>query len=328
MIAIDPDALAEATLIGARRFGHDSGHTYRRRQLTAKQRRLVALLADGDAIGTDDLAKCFPDEWQRILATHPGRDAAQQAEALFENFADVARRINAYLLAGYRDSTLRNKMLTALGSQLLAIVISFADREMWTTCADDLKELTPILAPAQGSRRRAPARVEGSASDIAEEPASPSPGVACQPEPPLATTAPSQPSACPGPVSEPPATVLESSAPRPAGEIAAALLPTSALSPAAVNQGPPPPTTSAPPSSAPATTRSPAPHASESVMATVNPVTLRWTLHFPEGEIEADPRIGTVRSGSRMQWWAAEPLPEDPEALTADQLALLRKMVS
>jgi hypothetical protein len=57
-------------------------------------------------------------------------------------------------------------------------------------------------------------------------------------------------------------------------------------------------------------------------------VTLRWTLYLPEGEIEADPRLATVRSGSSIRPWNGAPLPEDPEALTAEQLALLRKMVS
>jgi hypothetical protein len=66
----------------------------------------------------------------------------------------------------------------------------------------------------------------------------------------------------------------------------------------------------------------------DTIAATVNPVTLRWILYLPEGEIEADPRLATVRSGSSIRPWQGEPLPEDPEALTAEQLALLRKMVS
>ena len=66
----------------------------------------------------------------------------------------------------------------------------------------------------------------------------------------------------------------------------------------------------------------------DTIAATVNPVTLRWTLYLPEGEIEADPRLATVRSGSSIRPWNGAPLPEDPEALTAEQLALLRKMVS
>jgi len=292
MRPIEPDALAKAALTGARRYGHNSGHTYSRRQLTAKQRKLIALLADGDAVGTDDLAKAFPDEWNSILAAHPERDQGLQRQALFENLADVASRINAYLLAGYKDPLLRAKMLPLLGGQLVAVATYFADREMGTVGAEELKDLIPVIAATEGNRRSTRARPTGENSRDTQDPKSP--------------PAPEVPN-------EPPPTVEEAA-------------PASQHDPQSIPQ-------QSPPSEQPAATPAPEPAiqaaepAPEVISATVNPITLRWTLHLPEGEIEADPRLRTIRAGTTIRRWPGEALPEDPENLTAQQLALLRSML-
>ena len=298
MRALEPDAFSEAVLIGAKRYGHESGHTYRRRQLTSKQRKLIALLADGDAVGTDDLAKAFPDEWNAILTAHPDRDPVQQRHALFENLAEVASRLNAYLLAGYKDTILRARMAALLGDQLAAIGTTFADREMWTVGASNLNELLPIMTVTQAYRKRA--------RSTAPVPPTPQP----HPEP------------GPRPVPDPPATPAPTAVPT--NDHVAESPPTRDPSPMAAHQETPHATPDPAPPMPPQAREAPP----DTIAATVNPVTLRWTLYLPEGEIEADPRLATVRSGSSIRPWQGEPLPEDPEALTAEQLALLRKMVS
>ncbi len=298
MKAVEPDALAEAILIGARRYGHDSGHTYRRRRLTTKQRKLIALLADGDAAGTDEFAKTFPDEWNSILKAHPDREPGQQREALFENFADVASRINAYLLAGYKDTVLRARMAALLGGQLVAIGASFADRELFTVGGQELKELLPAMTVTKSLRKRA-------------RPA----GAAAVPTAPQSEAAPSplpEPSVPQAPTGVPPAVDAA---------VNASTLDLAPTSPPSESASATPDPSPPPPQQTDETTAEP-------IAATVNPVTLRWTLFLPEGEIEADPRLGTVRLGSSIRNWYGDPLPEDPERLTAQQLALLRKMVS
>ena len=168
MRALEPDAFSEAVLIGAKRYGHESGHTYRRRQLTSKQRKLIALLADGDAAGTDELTKAFPDEWNAIITAHPDREMTLQHQALFENLADVVSRINAYLLAGYKDTILRARMAALLGDQLVAIGTTFADREMWTVGAPGhdsdpgLPQASPLNSPGPPDPT-APLRTGGTA---------------------------------------------------------------------------------------------------------------------------------------------------------------------
>ena len=297
MRALEPDAFSEAVLIGAKRYGHESGHTYRRRQLTSKQRTLVALLADGDAVGTEDLAKAFPNEWNAILTAHPDRDMTLQHQALFENLADIASRLNAYLLAGYKDTILRARMAALLGEQLVAVGTTFAEREMWTVGASELKELLPVMTVTQAYHKRARSTV------------------------PAPLTSPPDPEPEPPPVPDPPAPPAPTEVPTndhvPEGS------PTPDPSPMAAQQQTPRPTPDPAPPMSPQANEGPP----ETIAATVNPVTLRWILYLPEGEIEADPRLATVRSGSSIRPWHGEPLPEDPEALTAEQLALLRKMV-
>ena len=298
MRALEPDAFSEAVLIGAKRYGHESGHTYRRRQLTSKQRKLIVLLADGATVGTDDLAKAFPDEWNSILAAHPARETTLQHQALFENLADVVSRINAYLLAGYKDTILRARMAALLGAQLAAIGTTFADREMWTVGAGDLSELLPVMTVTQAYRKRARSTA----------PVPPTPPPHPEPEPP--------------PVPDPPTTPAPTEIPP--NDRVAESPPTQDPSQMAAHQETPRATPDPAPPMPPQAREAPP----DTIAATVNPVTLRWILYLPEGEIEADPRLATVRSGSSIRPWQGEPLPEDPEALTAEQLALLRKMVS
>jgi len=298
MRALEPDAFSEAVLIGAKRYGHESGHTYRRRQLTSKQRKLIALLADGDAAGTDELTKAFPDEWNAIITAHPDREMTLQHQALFENLADVVSRINAYLLAGYKDTILRARMAALLGDQLAAIGTTFADREMWTVGAGDLSELLPVMTVTQAYRKRARSTA----------PVPPTPQPHPEPEPP--------------PVQDPPTTPAPTEIPP--NDRVAESPPTQDPSQMAAHQETPRATPDPAPPMPPQAREAPP----DTIAATVNPVTLRWILYLPEGEIEADPRLATVRSGSSIRPWQGEPLPEDPEALTAEQLALLRKMVS
>lgn len=292
MNAIESEALAQATLIGARRHGHDSGQTYRRRRLTAKQMRLLALLADGDAVGAEDLASAFPKEWHSIVQGHPDRDLTANSQALFENLCDLASRINAYLLAGYRDSLLRAKMLPLLGGKLVAIASSFADLEMWTVGAETLHELLPVLAVTESHRKRTTTRTPR--PDASPENA------------PLPIPAPEVPheAAMPGASNVPSGLVLPPTSDRSEAAPAPPPSPTSAPEPEK-NQPPP-----------------------DVIPATVNLVTLRWTLQFPEGEVEADPRLATIRSGSQIRRWHGDDLPEDPEALTPAQVDQLRRMAS
>lgn len=153
------EMLLKAALVGARRLGTATGQVYQRRQLTAKQQKLLTLLADGDSVGLDDLVRVFKAEWDVICRAHPHRELSRNQAALFQNLADLAARLNAYLLAGFKDHPTRKRMLALLGDRLVAIQSSFERHELWLIEATDLADLAGTVpsgaASHPGQRNRA-----------------------------------------------------------------------------------------------------------------------------------------------------------------------------
>lgn len=163
MREVDLPKLADAVVAGARKHGQLSGHTYSRRQLTAKQRSLLSLLADGDGVGFSELAAAFPGEWDAIKRSHPGKRDRDNQRAFFQNIAEIGDRINAYLQAGYKDAAVRKTMVESLGGRFVGVGLSFEEREVFLFDAPDYETFNQTLqtfapAPPTGGHGRRRAR--------------------------------------------------------------------------------------------------------------------------------------------------------------------------
>lgn len=285
MIPIPATALANAVLMGAQRFARATRKTYTRRQVTTKQRALLALLSDGDGLGLEDLKGAFPQEWEAVSRAHPERQPNVNERAFFQNLADMAARLNAYLVAGYDDGPTRARMLSELGGRFVGFAYSYESCEISPLAEEDLEVLRSQVRPVEGNQH-APRRRQRTAAPLASNTES---AVATEPPVPPATTD-TDPQAPPAEVEPHPS--------------AAPPEPVSRVSPAEA-----PPTLLVQP---------------DPIDVLVNPVSGRWQLRLNGRALEVDPRLGLLCVDGRLRAWPGGSLPEDPLALSEDDVDILR----
>lgn len=302
MIPVDAAALQAAVLAGARRHARKTGKVYSRRHLTSKQRRLIGLLADGDGIGFEDLVAAFPEEWGSVAKAHPERTERVNRRSFFQNVADLAGRINSYLVAGYEETPLGGRLVSSLGERFVGLAVSYDMLEVTPVSTEDLDELRSQIHLIDGNehvprRRRsvtAPMPVDEPRSgpiEPAPEPSLPDPVTAPAPEPP-----------------SPPAPLVEiGPAPPPV---------------AGPSDEPVPPPVVAPADPAPL------PSTDERLEAQVDRVSGRWSLRIRGLPVDVDPRLGLLFQNGQLIRWPADPLPLDPEDATFQQVRLLLSLLS
>jgi hypothetical protein len=313
VVPVELSALVNAVLKGAQRFARVAGRVYSRRSLTAKQAKLLGLLADGDGIGMAELKGAFPQEWETLAAAHPDRAGTANERAFFQNVADMAGRLNAYLLAGYEDGALGPRMVGSLGNRYVGLAYSYEALELSPVSADTLEELKSQIHPVDGNEHAPRRRRRPEVSSVVAADPVPTPAATKSCDPACETAQPAAPPTEEATTDPPPAVPASGQTP----SIAEITSPDT--SPVALPVASP----LAPPPLPPALPRMAAPH----LEASVDPITGRWLLDIGDPPVEVHPRVGLVLVGGRLVRWPGESLPEDPERATPEQVRLLLSLL-
>jgi len=135
---LEVERVLEATVIGGNALSRRRGGTKIRRRVPAKQERLLRLVAEHGCVDFSHLVGEFKEEWKTIQYRRRGEYVLIAKRDFFRNIADLAGRINAALVAGYRDCTLAGEMTSLTAGIHLAVVFDHQKLEIgWADSRSD-----------------------------------------------------------------------------------------------------------------------------------------------------------------------------------------------
>jgi hypothetical protein len=115
------ESFLDAIVLGGNVEARAANRRKSRRRAPPKQERVVRTLWATGTATLDDLKAEFNEEWDKICSRRSGDGAKRE---FFRNMADLARRINDALKAGYGDVEARSEMIDLTGGSTKLVTVS------------------------------------------------------------------------------------------------------------------------------------------------------------------------------------------------------------
>ena len=152
-VGLDLDQALEAIVIGGNALARAWGSRKRRRRVPVKQERLVRLVAKKGSVSLGQLVSTFEQDWSKVRLRREHKPRRVAEREFFRSRTDLAARVNAALVAGYSDESVRELMLDRTRSHL-GLAFDHQAFSMWWLWADTVNDLVATLpgSSALGSR--------------------------------------------------------------------------------------------------------------------------------------------------------------------------------
>jgi hypothetical protein len=169
-LQLDPAKVLEAIVIGGQALACLSDQTKVRRHVPYKQERLVRLVVEKSLARIEDCKRAFPREWNRVQRKRRKRSLHRMQQELFRNMADLAKRINSALAAGFASPGSRRAMLPLTAQRFLILTINHQGMAIGYVLGEALFDIEPFLptiedkkpATSPGSRLSPPTSADAS----------------------------------------------------------------------------------------------------------------------------------------------------------------------
>ncbi len=147
----DPGRVLEAIVIGGHALAVLSRQTKVRRHVPYKQERLVRLVVQKGLARIDDFKQAFHREWTKVQQKRRKRSDHRKHQELFRNMADLAKRVNSALAAGFSSPGSRRAMLQLTSGRFVALTINHQAMAIGYVVGESLAEIEPFLPRVEDS---------------------------------------------------------------------------------------------------------------------------------------------------------------------------------
>lgn len=172
---IDVDGVLQAVVIGGNVLATAVGAAKTRRRVPRKQEKLVRAVADEGQADFERLSETFESEWKAVLKRNRRAYILVPKSEFFRNIADLCGRVNAALLAGYREQRLRHEIVNLVGGSYVGLVFDHQRFLVWWESQSELSSLEHAVreSTSRGHTPLRKRRVESQESQ--SEPGPPTP---------------------------------------------------------------------------------------------------------------------------------------------------------
>ena len=168
---VDVDVVLRAVVIGGNVLAAAEGAKKTRRRVPRKQEKLIRAVADEGSADFDRLSETFEREWKAVLKRHRRSYILVPKSEFFRNIADLCGRVNAALLAGYREPEHRQDLVALVGGSFVGLAF---DHQRYLVRWESSSELSALEQATQESTSRSHTplkRKRGSEPEVEDRPA-------------------------------------------------------------------------------------------------------------------------------------------------------------
>lgn len=155
---LDPGKLLEAIVLGGQALAVLSRQTKVRRHVPYKQERLVRLVVDKSLARIDDFKRAFPREWNKVQRKRRKRSLHRMQQELFRNMADLAKRVNSALAAGFASPGFRRAILPLTSERFVVLTVNHQGMAIGCLLSEALFEVEPFLPKVRDNTVATPPR--------------------------------------------------------------------------------------------------------------------------------------------------------------------------
>lgn len=182
----DVEGVLQAVVLGGNVLAAMEGAKKTRRRVPRKQEKLVRAVAEDGEADFERLSETFEREWKTVQKRNRGAYILVPKREFFRNIADLCGRVNAALLAGYREPAIRQNLVGLTSGSYVGLAFDHQRFLVWWEGRADLSSLAGVIeeaapgghAPLTGRRS---ARPGGEHEPSAPTPPVPEPTIAAAP---------------------------------------------------------------------------------------------------------------------------------------------------